>query len=338
MKDTLSLLEKDLDIGMVTGKNTILDSERYDYGNTTKIDKLIEMSGFLFQDEYLFAGGTMFWVRSELLEPVLTLFRADKLEFEEEKGQKDNTLAHAIERFFGIICHVSNKKITESPSKYSELDDDTLNEVSALVLSQQYVGNDVFLSQKQELQEFRAAMEFKEKEIKKLNEIAESLRIKSRIKRLIPNKIMSIPKKYLQIIKTIQNNPAVLNKILYYLKRGEIRYLLSKIKEKSGRNLARTANLVKIDPHHYFKRFKQKNYTTEGVVIDIIIPVYNGYGLTETSPVVTLSTLGYGDITPVTRAAKSFATLEAIVGQLYLAVLIARLVGQQVKSKITDIE
>ena len=185
VKNTLSLLEKDLDIGMVTGKNTILDSERYDYGNTTKIDKLIEMSGFLFQDEYLFAGGTMFWTRSELLEPVLTLFRADKLEFEEEKGQKDNTLAHAIERFFGIICHVSNKKIVESPSKYSELDDDTLNEVSALVLSQQYVGNDVFLSQKQELQEFRAAMKFKEKEIKKLNDIAQSLRIKSRIKQNI---------------------------------------------------------------------------------------------------------------------------------------------------------
>jgi len=51
---------------------------------------------------------------------------------------------------------------------------------------------------------------------------------------------------------------------------------------------------------------------------------------------VTLSTLGYGDITPVTRAAKSFATLEAILGQLYLAVLVARLVGQQVKRKISD--
>ncbi len=53
---------------------------------------------------------------------------------------------------------------------------------------------------------------------------------------------------------------------------------------------------------------------------------------------VTLSTLGYGDITPVTRAAKSFATLEAIIGQLYLAVLIARLVGQQVKPKVTDVD
>jgi hypothetical protein len=42
---------------------------------------------------------------------------------------------------------------------------------------------------------------------------------------------------------------------------------------------------------------------------------------------VTLTTLGYGDITPVSRVARSFATLEAVMGQLYLAVLVARLVG-----------
>lgn len=47
---------------------------------------------------------------------------------------------------------------------------------------------------------------------------------------------------------------------------------------------------------------------------------------------VTLTTLGFGDITPVTRPAKNLAALEAIFGQLYLAVLIARLVGQQALS------
>lgn len=42
---------------------------------------------------------------------------------------------------------------------------------------------------------------------------------------------------------------------------------------------------------------------------------------------VTLTTLGYGDITPVGPFARSLSTLEAIVGQIYLTVLIARLVG-----------
>ena len=42
---------------------------------------------------------------------------------------------------------------------------------------------------------------------------------------------------------------------------------------------------------------------------------------------VTLSTVGYGDITPLTPPARSFAFMEAIIGQIYLAVLVARLVG-----------
>jgi hypothetical protein len=42
---------------------------------------------------------------------------------------------------------------------------------------------------------------------------------------------------------------------------------------------------------------------------------------------VTLTSLGYGDVTPVTDQARSLAFLEAIVGNLYLAVLVARLVA-----------
>ncbi len=40
-----------------------------------------------------------------------------------------------------------------------------------------------------------------------------------------------------------------------------------------------------------------------------------------------MTTLGYGDITPVSRMAKNLAFLEAVWGQTYLAVLVARLVG-----------
>jgi len=42
---------------------------------------------------------------------------------------------------------------------------------------------------------------------------------------------------------------------------------------------------------------------------------------------VTLTTLGYGEISPVSHYARTLAMLEAIVGQLYIAIMIARLVG-----------
>ncbi len=45
---------------------------------------------------------------------------------------------------------------------------------------------------------------------------------------------------------------------------------------------------------------------------------------------ITLTTVGYGDITPMTGVARSFSMLEGIVGQTYMAVLVARLVGMHV--------
>jgi len=43
---------------------------------------------------------------------------------------------------------------------------------------------------------------------------------------------------------------------------------------------------------------------------------------------VTMTTLGYGDITPVSSYAKSVTLIVAITGQLYLTILIAMLVGK----------
>jgi hypothetical protein len=44
----------------------------------------------------------------------------------------------------------------------------------------------------------------------------------------------------------------------------------------------------------------------------------------------TLTTLGYGDITPQTSAVKSYAVMEAACGQIFLAVIVARLVALQI--------
>jgi voltage-gated potassium channel Kch len=44
---------------------------------------------------------------------------------------------------------------------------------------------------------------------------------------------------------------------------------------------------------------------------------------------VTLATLGYGDIVPVAEAARGLAVVEAVGGQLYLAVLVASLIGRR---------
>lgn len=49
---------------------------------------------------------------------------------------------------------------------------------------------------------------------------------------------------------------------------------------------------------------------------------------------VTITTLGYGDITPVTSVAKTCSTLEAVIGQLYLVITVAWLVGMHVSQSV----
>jgi hypothetical protein len=48
---------------------------------------------------------------------------------------------------------------------------------------------------------------------------------------------------------------------------------------------------------------------------------------------VTITTLGYGDISPIGRQAVSLAVLEAVTGQIYLVVVVAWFVGMYVSRK-----
>jgi hypothetical protein len=48
---------------------------------------------------------------------------------------------------------------------------------------------------------------------------------------------------------------------------------------------------------------------------------------------VTLTTTGYGDIVPVHPLARSLCNVEAIIGQLYPATLLARLVSLELQGR-----
>jgi len=48
----------------------------------------------------------------------------------------------------------------------------------------------------------------------------------------------------------------------------------------------------------------------------------------------TLTSVGYGDVHPVHRIARSLATAEALIGQLYPSILIATLVGLSLQARV----
>jgi hypothetical protein len=48
---------------------------------------------------------------------------------------------------------------------------------------------------------------------------------------------------------------------------------------------------------------------------------------------VTMTTLGYGDIAPAAPAARMLCSLEAVIGQLFVAIFIARLVSLHISRR-----
>ncbi|MEY8215052.1 MAG: ion channel, partial [Colwellia sp.] len=70
------------------------------------------------------------------------------------------------------------------------------------------------------------------------------------------------------------------------------------------------------------------DYYFPGSILPILeTDIFNNFSRYLYFSLVTLTTLGYGDITPSTRIAQNWVVLEAIVGQFYLTILVARLVG-----------
>jgi hypothetical protein len=69
-------------------------------------------------------------------------------------------------------------------------------------------------------------------------------------------------------------------------------------------------------------------YERQGWLPDVRHPGFLYYSF------VTLTTLGYGDIVPHSPLARSLAAIEALLGQIYLTVLVAALVGMHLSQRI----
>ncbi|HVJ39347.1 MAG TPA: glycoside hydrolase family 99-like domain-containing protein [Stenotrophomonas sp.] len=106
--------DRDPTLGLVAPAGHLLPVANYLGGNGEALDYLGTRLGVATRNPGLsFASGTMFWARLQALRPILDahLYPA---EFENERGQIDGTLAHAMERAFAAAAVAAGYRVAES--------------------------------------------------------------------------------------------------------------------------------------------------------------------------------------------------------------------------------
>lgn len=104
-------------LGLVGPANNIQRLEFYWGANAASVDYLCHRIGIRSVDPAKedFISGSMFWARLTSLLPLLDAGLSE-FDFEGETGQIDGTLAHAVERIFGICAKDSGFMVCDSAS------------------------------------------------------------------------------------------------------------------------------------------------------------------------------------------------------------------------------
>jgi len=96
--------------------------------------------------------------------------------------------------------------------------------------------------------------------------------------------------------------------------------------------------LLWADAYSLVETVANGSFSYSGATVDVPQVMHFGFGDSMMSiyySFVTITTLGYGDVLPVTALARALAALQAFFGQAFVAILVARLVGLQIAASLT---
>lgn len=105
-------------LGLIAPEGNVLNLQRYIGSNQAWVERLVielgESSQWLEHSRPWFAAGTMFWLKPQALQNLLNCPSIQEDAFEEESGQIDSTLAHAIERVIGCATLASGYHLIDT--------------------------------------------------------------------------------------------------------------------------------------------------------------------------------------------------------------------------------
>lgn len=105
----------DPDLGIVAADGSVYSSSHWG-SNLHCVSQLASRLQFALNEQHLeFAAGSMFWIHPLIIRMVQSL-HLTQYDFEAEAGQVDGTMAHAVERFIGVVARQMGMRIAEAGS------------------------------------------------------------------------------------------------------------------------------------------------------------------------------------------------------------------------------
>ena len=111
--DRIMRIMSDPTVGMVGWRRVFLTSKRHWHTNRARVELLAGELQPSARAILAFFGGSMFWFRPEALK-VLAEAAIEQADFEDESGQIDGTLHHALERCFAIVATAAGFSVRDT--------------------------------------------------------------------------------------------------------------------------------------------------------------------------------------------------------------------------------
>jgi len=112
IEDNIVQLESDSKTGMIVPKGHIFKYKDWVGPNNEMVETFALKNKIDIIEDFSFPSGSMFWFKPVVFKQ---LYRnMDSNMFETEDGQLDGTMAHSIERIFGLLCHANGYDLVET--------------------------------------------------------------------------------------------------------------------------------------------------------------------------------------------------------------------------------
>jgi lipopolysaccharide biosynthesis protein len=114
VKEARKTLDSNIKVGFLAPRGHVLSGRQYMAKNEKNIVKLAQEAriDYQIQDDFAFVAGSMYWFKPLALAPLVFMDIKDE-DFGKEEGLKDGTLAHAFERFIGLLVLKNGFQIME---------------------------------------------------------------------------------------------------------------------------------------------------------------------------------------------------------------------------------